>query len=185
MMTEISLNVLDVVQNSLSAGADFIQITIKVSTGEDTLTISIKDNGCGMTAEQVKKAEDPFYTTRTTRTVGLGIPFFKQAALLTGGSFRIFSKPDEGTTLMAVFGLNHIDRMPLGDMTATIHSLVTFHTAVDFLFCYKVDDKGFTLDTRTFREILGDIPFNSPEVSTYIKEFLVENQAETEGGITF
>ncbi|BCJ92534.1 histidine kinase [Anaerocolumna cellulosilytica] len=185
MMTEISLHVLDAAQNSLRAGADFIQITVRIDTRAETLTLSITDNGCGMTAVELRKAEDPFYTTRTTRTVGLGIPFLKQAALLTGGHLHIASKPGGGTTLMAVFKLNHIDRMPLGDMALVICSLVICHTTVDFLYCYHVDNKGFTLDTREFREILKDIPFYSPEVSTYIKEYFVENQAETDGGIVF
>jgi anti-sigma regulatory factor (Ser/Thr protein kinase) len=181
MMTEISLNVLDAVQNSLRAGADFIQITVCIDSKAETLTLSVTDNGCGMTAAQLRKAEDPFYTTRTTRAVGLGLPFIKQAALLTGGHLHITSKPGMGTALMAVFGLNHIDRMPLGDMAAAIHSLVICHITVDFLYCYQVDNEGFTLDTREFREILKDIPFYSPEVSTYIREYLVENQAETDG----
>ena len=113
MMPELSLNILDVTQNSVTAGANLIKINISASTADDRLTISISDNGCGMTEEQVKNVTDPFFTSRTTRKVGLGIPFFKMAAELTGGSFRIESKVGEGTTTTAVFGLSSIDRMPL------------------------------------------------------------------------
>jgi hypothetical protein len=126
--------------------------------------------------------EDPFFTTRTTRKVGLGVPFFKMAALSTGGSFQISSTPGIGTTVVAVFGLSHIDRMPLGDMNSTIHTLITLNTQIDFFYTYGFDGKEFTLDTREFREILNDVPLNSPEVSAYIKEYLDENQNETDGG---
>lgn len=182
MMTELSLNVLDVVQNSIRANANFIEIRIEINSAQDRLTITISDNGCGMTAEQIKKVEDPFYTTRTTRSVGLGVPFFKYAAEITGGTFKITSEPGKGTVVTAEFVLSHIDRMPLGDMTSTIHALVTLNTEIDFLYVYQVDEKSFTLDTRDFREVLGDMPFNVPEVSSYIKDYLRENHLEIDGG---
>lgn len=182
MMTELSLNVLDVVQNSIRANASFIEIRIEINSAQDRLTITISDNGCGMTAEQIKKVEDPFYTTRTTRSVGLGVPFFKYAAEITGGTFQITSEPGKGTVVTAEFVLSHIDRMPLGDMTSTIHALVTLNTEIDFLYVYQVDEKSFTLDTRDFREVLGDMPFNVPEVSSYIKDYLRENHLEIDGG---
>lgn len=181
-MTEISLNVLDIANNSIRAEASLIEIIIQIQRDLDKLTITIADNGCGMTQEQISKVEDPFFTTRTTRKVGLGVPFFKMAAESTGGSFRIVSTPRVGTTVTAVFGLSHIDRMPLGDMNSTMHTLITLNTKIDFLYRYLFDDKEFTLDTREFREILGDVPLNSPEVSAYIKEYLLDNQNETNGG---
>jgi anti-sigma regulatory factor (Ser/Thr protein kinase) len=182
MMTEISLNVLDIANNSIRANASLIEIKIQIQRDLDTLTITITDDGCGMTEEQVRKVEDPFFTTRTTRKIGLGVPFFKMAALSTGGSFHIASTPGVGTTVTAVFGLSHIDRMPLGDMNSTMHTLITLNTQIDFLYTYLFDGKEFVLDTREFREILNDVPLNSPEVSTYIKEYLKENQNETDGG---
>lgn len=185
MMTEISLNVLDVVQNSLRAEADFIQIQVAADTMKDRLVITITDNGCGMTKEQTSIVEDPFFTTRTTRSVGLGVPFFKQAALSTGGDFKIVSEPGKGTEVTAVFVLSHIDRMPLGDMISTMHTLITFNSTVDFLYSYIVDEKSFTLDTRKFREILGDMPFDVAEVSAYIKEYLQENTFEVNDGKFF
>ena len=120
MMAEISLNILDVAENSVRAKAALIEITVSVNTKEDTLTVVIKDDGCGMTADQVKRAQDPFFTTRTTRIVGLGLPFFKQAAESTGGTFSIDSEKGIGTIVKAVFILSHIDRMPLGDISSTI-----------------------------------------------------------------
>lgn len=182
MMPELSLNILDVVQNSISAGANLIEIKVITSLSEDKLIITISDNGCGMTKDIVQKVSDPFYTTRTTRNVGLGIPFFSYAAKSTGGTFRIDSVVGEGTTITAIFGLSHIDRMPLGDIAGTIHTLITFNIEIDFIYTYEVNGKSFTLDTRQFREILGDVPFNLPEIALYIKDYLKENQSEIEDG---
>lgn len=185
MMTEISLNILDIAENSTRAEAGLVEITVEADTGKDTLTITIKDNGKGMSKEQVKAVEDPFFTTRTTRKVGLGVPFFKQAALMTGGSFSIHSVLGEGTVVTATFTLSHIDRMPLGDITSTIHTLITFHTQTDFIYTYSYNGRGFTLDTREIKDILGGVPLNIPEVSAYIREYLTENKAEADGGISY
>lgn len=183
MMTELSLNVLDVANNSVRAGASLIVIKITINTKEDTLRILIKDNGKGMTKEQLTKVEDPFYTTRTTRKVGLGVPFFKLSALAADGSFHIDSIPNEGTTIQATYRLSHIDRMPLGDMTSTIHTLITVNPDIDFMYCYRYNENEFILDTKEFRKIIGDIPFSTKEVSAYIKEYLTENKQEVDGDI--
>ncbi|MDD3253311.1 MAG: ATP-binding protein [Lachnospiraceae bacterium] len=185
MMPELSLNILDVAENSTRAGASLVTITVNADQASDHLTITIEDNGCGMTPEQVLKVTDPFFTSRTTRKVGLGVPFFKYAAESTGGSFSITSKPGEGTCVTAVFGLSHIDRMPLGDLTGTIHMLVIYHPDTDFLYQYIYNGKSFTMDTREFRQILGDVPFDTPDVSDYIKEYLTENKLETDGGAVY
>jgi len=182
MLQELSLNVLDIVSNSIRAGADLIEITVEIDRERDSLTIEISDNGCGMTKEQLAMVEDPFYTTRTTRKIGLGVPFFKMAALATGGSFNISSAPKAGTKVIASFVLSHIDRMPLGDINSTIHTLITTNTQIDFVYTYKFDNKQFVLDTRQFREILGDIPLDNPEVSAYIKNYLEENKNGTDDG---
>ena len=181
-MQELSLNILDVAQNSVRAGATLTEITVDEQPADDRLTISIRDNGCGMAPEQVRQVTDPFFTTRTTRRVGLGVPLLKMAAELTGGSLEITSEPGRGTSLRAVFGLNHIDRMPLGDMSGTIHTLIVYHPDTDFVYTYRYDAASFTLDTRELREILGDVPFNAPEVSQYIMEYLTENKQEVDGG---
>ena len=183
MMTELSLNILDVAENSVKAGAPLTEISVTVSSCKNFLEIIIKDNGCGMSAEQVKKVIDPFYTTRTTRKVGLGVPFFKESAEIAGGSFSITSELGVGTTVKAVYQLDHVDRMPMGDLTATMHTLITMHSDLDFLFTYKVNENEFVLDTRELREILGDISFKEFEISNYIKEYLKENIDSVTGEI--
>ncbi len=182
-MTELSLNILDIAENSVKAGAPLTEITVTAITAQNLLEIIIKDNGCGMTKEQVDKVIDPFYTTRTTRKVGLGIPFFKESAEAAGGSFFIDSEVGVGTTVKASYELDNIDRMPMGDLTATIHTLVTMHEDMDFLFTYKVNENEFVLDTRELREILGDISFKEYEVSQYIKDYLKENITSVTGEI--
>ena len=181
MLPEISLNILDITENSVKAKATKIEIDIEADFKADNLTVKIIDNGCGMTSEQLKNVTNPFFTTRTTRKVGLGIPFFKMAAESTGGSFDIESKVGLGTTVTALFKLSHIDRMPMGDISLTIWQLVTMHQEINFVFNYKVDDNGFTLDTNEFKEVLGGISFTEPEVSRYIKEYLKENINDTLG----
>lgn len=184
-MPELSLNILDVAQNSIRAGASIVELSVIVDTALDRLSITIADDGCGMSSQQVQNVIDPFFTTRTTRKVGLGIPFFKFAAEAAGGEFSIESTLSVGTTVRADFMLSNIDRMPLGDITATVHMLVTFNTDIEFVYKYKVDEREFTLDTREFKEVLDGAPLNSPEVSLYIKEYLVENKSEVDGGIIF
>lgn len=184
-MPEISLNVLDVAENSTKAGATLVSIRVDADTEADQLAITIEDNGCGMTPEQTAQVTDPFFTSRTTRKVGLGVPFFKYAAESTGGSFSIESQVGVGTTVTAVFVLSHIDRMPLGDMASTIHTLVAYHPDTDFVYQYCYNHREFTLDTREFREILGDVPFSEPEISAYILDYLTENKLETDQGAVY
>ena len=178
MMTELALNVLDVTENSVRAEASLVHVTVEADTDKDRLVILIEDDGCGMTEEQVASVVDPFFTTRTTRKVGLGIPFYKYAAESTGGSFSITSEVGVGTKVRAEFVLSHVDRMPLGDMCGTMHTLITFNTHIDFVYTYCVDERSFVLDTREFKEILEGVPLDEPEVSSYIETFLIENTAE-------
>lgn len=183
-MPEIALNILDVAENSVRAGATLIRIRVCVSPDKDSLTIRIEDNGCGMTAEQIEKVQDPFYTTRTTRKVGLGIPFFKQAAESAGGSFRIDSEEGKGTVVDASFRLSHIDRMPLGDISSTIYTLAVFHENVEIRYTYVFGENSFTLDTREIRNMLGNnISLSEPEVASFIRSYLEENKAGTDGGV--
>lgn len=184
-MTELSLNILDIAQNSITAHASLIEISVNINSSYDLLEIIMKDNGCGMTKEQVIKAQDPFYTTRTTRKVGLGISFFRQACLGCEGEFSLESEPGAGTVVRATFRLSHIDRMPLGDMTSTMYSLITFHPDIDFLYTYCVDGKSFDLDTRELRSILLGVPQNDPKITIFIKELLTENHEEVNGGTYF
>ncbi len=180
-MQELSLNVLDIAQNSIRADASLIEIRLTERSTDQFLEISISDNGCGMTAEQVAHVMDPFFTTRTTRKVGLGVPFFKMSAEATGGTFSIVSEPGKGTTTTASYCTGHIDMLPLGDMNATILTLITMNPDRDFLYRRSMDDKVYTLDTRELKAVLEDVPLNAPEVSAYIKESLEEGEAELLG----
>ena len=176
MMPELSLNILDVAQNSVTAGAALIQISILGDTPSDRLTIRIEDNGCGMTEEQVRNVTDPFFTSRKTRKVGLGIPFFKMAAELTDGSFCIESQVGVGTVTTALFGLSSINRMPLGNIADTMSVLIGPNPTIDFVLIIEQDGRGFTMDTRSFREVLGpDIPLSEPQVLQYIEGYIQEN----------
>lgn len=177
-MRELSLNVMDIVQNSVRAGASLITVQVAESKKHDTLTITITDNGCGMSAEQVKSVIDPFFTTRTTRKVGLGVPLFKMEAEMTGGSFQIDSEKGKGTKVTAVFRPSHVDMIPLGDIASVIHLLITCNPELDFLFTHRVEEKEITLDTRTLREQLEGVPFTEPEVSAWIREYLAEAEEE-------
>lgn len=178
MLPEISLNVLDVAQNSIKAKATLIEIELNTDSSLHRMELFIGDNGTGMTPEQVNSVTDPFFTSRTTRKVGLGVPFLKQAAECTGGSFTITSRVGEGTKITAVFCMDHIDCMPVGDMTDTIFTLITMNSDIDFVYTYSVDGKQFVLDTRQFKQILGEVSLQSREVSLFIKDFLRENQQE-------
>ncbi|MBQ8732015.1 MAG: sensor histidine kinase [Oscillospiraceae bacterium] len=179
MMQELSLNVLDVAENSVSAGASLIEVEVWEDPKADLLTILIRDNGCGMTEEQVRQVTDPFYTTRKTRKVGLGVPFFKLAAELTGGSFSITSEVGKGTETKAVFVRSSIDRMPLGDMAETMVSLIGCNPDIDFIYRYGFGEALFEADTREFREILGDVSLAEPQVRSFIREFITENMKAT------
>ncbi len=183
MMTEIALNVLDVAENSVRANATLVEIEVIIDQKKDLLSVRIKDNGCGMSEEQLKSVEDPFFTTRSTRKVGLGVPFYKQAALAAGGEFYIRSELGVGTETFASFGLSNIDRMPLGDINGTIHTLVVYNEGLDWIYRYVFNEAEFTLDTREFREILGDISFKEPEISQYIMDYLTEQKNATDGGV--
>lgn len=184
-MTELSLNVLDIAQNSVKAKASLIEISVDISTAENRLTITIKDNGCGMDEDTVNKVTDPFYTTRTTRKVGLGVPFFKMSAEMTGGHFNISSEKGKGTEVIAEYVLDSIDRMPLGDMPSTVETLVLYNTDIDFIYKYSVDGEGFELDTVQMKDMLGGIPLDNPNVAEYIKGFLRENTDEINKDKTF
>ena len=181
-MRELSLNVMDVAQNSVRAEADLVRITVEESDKEDRLTISIADNGCGMTEEQVRQVIDPFFTTRTTRKVGLGVPLFKLSAEQTGGSFDIQSKVGEGTTTTASYVKSHVDMTPLGDINSTVKILIQCNPQIDFIFTHSADKGSFTLDTRELREVLGDVSLDNPDVLEWIGQYLEENTQNIYGG---
>ena len=174
-MRELSLNILDIAQNSISAGAPLITIEVSENRTDQTLFIGIYDNGRGMSEEQVKSVIDPFFTTRTTRKVGMGIPLFKMAAEQTGGSLEIKSELGVGTEVKAYFKTDSVDFTPLGDVASTIQMLITMNTDRDFVYKHIVDGKEFVCDTREIKAILGDVPLDSYEISQWILEFIKEN----------
>ena len=174
-MKEISLNILDITENSVKAGATLTEISITEIGNE--LTLTIKDDGCGMDELTVKSVIDPFYTTRTTRKVGLGIPLLKLACEQTGGHLSITSSKSDkehGTTVVAVFFKNHIDFTPLGDVTASIVTLIQGHPDTDFLFRHTTERGTVELDTRELRVVLEDVPLDTYEVISWIRDNLKE-----------
>lgn len=174
-MRELSLNVLDIAQNSIAAGSSLVSIEVIEITALNELTLIVADNGKGMTKEQLSAVRDPFFTTRTTRKVGLGVPLFKMAAEMTGGSLSIESEVGKGTTVKAVFKTNHVDFTPLGDMTSTIVTLITMNTQIDFVYHFKKDEHEFLLETKKLREILGDVPLSEPSIAEWLTEYINEN----------
>ncbi len=173
-MKELSLNILDIAQNSFTAGATLTEITLTET--EESLTISVKDNGCGMDEETLQKVTNPFYTTRTTRKVGLGIPLFRMAAEQTGGRLTITSSKDEanhGTETKAEFYKNHIDFTPLGDIASTVCLLAQGCGDGDMIFTHIVNgDLSVVLDTRELRQVLQGLPLSNPDVQLWIKEYV-------------
>lgn len=177
-MKEISLHILDIMQNSITAGAKLIELNVVEDEKNDILSFSVKDNGKGMSEELLATVCDPFTTGRTTRKVGLGIPLLKHAAELTGGKILIKSKLGEGTLITAEFVYSSIDRQPLGNMSETMHQLITSFEDVDFIYSHKVGDKEFLVDTREFKKILGGVSYKENAVSVWIFEFLTEGERE-------
>ena len=173
-MKELSLNILDITENSVKAKATLTEITILENA--NTLTLTIKDDGTGMPKEILEGVTDPFYTTRTTRKVGLGIPLLKMATEQTGGNLKIESHQGQnhGTTVQALFYTSHIDCAPLGDIISTIVTLIQGHPETDFLFKHLKNEKEVKLDTRELRLILGDVSLNEYEVIKWISEYLRE-----------
>ena len=178
-MKEISLNILDITENSVKAGATLTEIYIDEVGNK--LTLSIKDDGSGMDEATVRSVIDPFYTTRKTRKVGLGIPLLKLACEQTGGHLSITSSTDEkdhGTTVSAVFFKDHIDFTPLGDVTSSIVTLIQGHPNTDFLFRHTTEDGTVELDTRELRTVLEDVPLDTYEVIVWIRDNLKEQYDE-------
>lgn len=174
-MQEISLNILDIAQNSIRANASLIEILVEENPKEDIFAFSIKDNGCGMDAQMVKNVTDPFVTTRTTRKVGLGISLLKAAAQQTGGDIELKSEVGKGTTIRAHFSYSSIDRQPLGDIAAVIVSLISMNPDIDFSYSHSFNEESFTLDTRELRKILGEeVRLSEISVAQWIGEYINE-----------
>lgn len=181
-MKELSLNILDIAMNSVKAGADTVEIALDETA--DTLKISVRDNGCGMTPEFLADVTNPFTTTRTTRKVGLGIPLFKLASEQTGGKFSIVSRhasdhpADHGTETAASFYKNHIDFTPIGDVISTVTTLIQGAPEIRWRYRHTLPGGEVALDTQELSAVLGDVPLNEPEVIAWIADYLGEQYAE-------
>ena len=171
-MEDFSLYVLDITMNSVRAKAD--AISVELTEDGEWLDFTVIDNGCGMSAEQVEKLRDPFFTTRTTRKVGLGIPFLTMLAEMTGGFVEIHSVPesessDHGTTIHGRFGRNHIDFVPLGDIVSTVTTLIQGSPDVNFTFTHTTEKGSVHLSCAELRAVLGEeIPLSEPEILMWI-----------------
>lgn len=171
-MKELSLNILDIAMNSVKAGASVIEISIEEQDGIRTLTI--RDNGCGMTPEFLADVTNPFTTTRTTRKVGMGLPLLKLAAEQADGCLTVQSDQGEnhGTVVCATFRINHLDCVPVGDYASTVTTLIQGSPDIDFVFLYRTDAGKKYLSTAEMREILGNVPLNTPEVLQWVSDSL-------------
>ena len=174
-MDQLSLHILDIAQNSIRAEATIIQIDITEDEKNDRYSIEVTDNGCGMDETTLNQVSDPFFTTRTTRKIGLGISLFKQNAEQTGGSLTIESTPGCGCKLKAVFGLKHLDRQPLGDMAGTMTLLIGANPKIQFIYNHETQLGTFEFDTNEVKEELGKVPINNPDILKALKELIEEN----------
>lgn len=182
-MRELSLHILDIIQNSIAAGAARIEICVDGDTTANLLTITITDNGKGMDAELLKKVRDPFTTTRTTRRVGLGIPMLIAASETCGGHLELESTPGKGTRISASFILDHIDRTPMGDITGTLLSVIVANPDISFRYRQSIDGSQFILDTDEIHAHLEDVPLSDPAVIRWMKGYISEGIASLNGSL--
>jgi len=177
-MYDLSLHILDIVENSINGGATLIKIYIDENLEKDLLTLVIEDNGRGIKKEDIKKVLDPFYTTRTTRKVGLGLSLLSQSVQMSGGTIMVDSEIGKGTTVTATFKHSNIDRKPLGDIVQTFITLIAGHPEIDFSYCHKKEGKAVCYDTREIKNVLEDVPIDTIDVLKFIKEKLYEELKE-------
>lgn len=177
-MRELSLHILDIAHNSIKIEAKSLYLDIIEDYHENLLTIKITDDGCGMDEETLNKVLDPFYTTRTTRKVGLGIPLFKIGAEQSGGSFRIESQVGKGTSIVASYELDNIDRMPLGDMSETAVTIINASPHMNFVYNHIVGEEKFTLDTSEIKKVLNGLPITNIDITIWLKEYIKDGLKE-------
>lgn len=171
------MHMMDIVQNSIRANATKIEIDFLENSKDSTLTFSVKDNGSGMAPETVEKLENPFFTTRTTRRVGLGVPFLKMSSEQTGGSLKIQSELGAGTSIEAVYKTDNPDCLPLGDLAGYLVLLLVANPEIHFSFCYRIDENDYSLDTKELAE-QGITELSNNEMASAVKEYINENLKE-------
>ena len=174
-MNEISLHIIDIIQNSLSAGASLIRVIIDENLAHNLLSVTIADNGKGMTKEQVERLDDPFFTSRTTRRVGMGIPLFRQSAEQSGGDLVVTSEAGFGTTVKANFLNDHIDRPPLGEIANSMVLMISANPDKDVVFEYIYNGSSYIFDTVEIKSVLEELPLNDPAVIRMLTEMIDEN----------
>lgn len=174
-MKDLSLHILDIAHNSIRAKATLIHIKVLIKSSSDQLAISIQDNGSGMIQEKVRAITDPFFTTRTTRKVDLGIPLLLQKAEECGGALLVESELGKGTTIKANFQLSHIDLPELGNLAGVISGLCCSYHQIQFIFEFEEGENEFRFDNSEIVDALGNVPINTPEVEIFIHEMIHKN----------
>lgn len=182
-MVDLSLHLMDIMQNSIRAEASLVEVGIIAEKSKDLLEMYIKDNGKGMTEEIMGKVTDPFHTSRTTRKVGLGIPLFKDAAEMAGGQLTIQSMPGEGTTVTATFQIDNIDRKPLGDIPDTMAMSIMSYPNLEFHLTLRNDETEYVFRTEDVRAQIGELPINDVVIVNFIRDMLAEQISLLFGGI--
>ncbi len=174
----MALHILDIAQNSVRAGAGEITIALDESVAADRLSLMIADNGSGMDRESVSKATDPWFTSRTTRKVGLGLPLLKMNAEQAGGEMTISSQPGKGTTVTASFRHSHIDRAPLGDVSGTIALLILSNPEINIVYRHTCEGKSWSISTAEIKEELGEEAVTDLTIVRALREIINENVNE-------
>ena len=178
-MREIALHLLDIAENSVAAQSHNISIEVDENLKNDLLLVSVTDDGRGMDAKTAQQVLDPFYTTRTTRKVGLGIPLLKLAAEMAEGGLSLVTEPGKGTKVEATFRHSHIDRMPLGDIATTFLTLLVSYPHIHWIFAYRVRDMSgqsseYNFDDTELKTELGEMSMTEPEILKFVREMFEE-----------
>lgn len=171
-MEEIALHILDIIQNSIYAEGTFIELFIQEDPKHNLFSFYVQDNGRGMTKEFIQKVKNPFYTTRTTRKVGLGIPLLEATCRQCNGELKIQSQMGKGTIIQAIMEYDHIDRPPLGDMSSTIISVLLSLDHQRFRYKHQYQDRIFILDTKELKEDLGTLVLQQPDILRWIRQYV-------------
>lgn len=182
-MKELSLNILDILENSVHANAKTITLRIEEDTEtKDYFGFSVEDDGKGMDSAMAESVFDPFSTTSTTKNVGLGLPLLKGEAEMCDGGSSLTSEPGKGTIVSFWFRHSHIDRPPLGDIASTVIMMFMVHSNIKFVYCHEVNGLTFSVSTEEMKDIFQDVPINQPQVLHGIEEYLQENLKHLYGG---
>jgi hypothetical protein len=181
-MREISLHILDLVQNSIEAGATQVELEIVEDLVKDSMIIRLSDNGRGMNEKLRQLVIDPFITTRTTRRIGLGLPLMDMSTKRCGGYLRLDSTPGKGTVVEAMYQHSHFDRPPMGNLVETIKSILVANPALHFLYNHTVNDRSISVSSQELANILDGIPLTQPDVLIWLHGYLSDNIANLYGG---